>query len=313
MQFGERHSPLSTSARKAATPTGAILNYLYALAEFECRLALLAVGLDPGLGWAHRDAPYRDSAALDLLEPLRPLVDQYAVSLLRSRTFSRREFAESPVGHVRLTADLAGALSSTLPIWERAASAHAEQIARLLARSGGLAVRVPGARTRGSRGGGASLGRRTGAQQMARPIPSTCRACGVVLEDAYRIYCRHCILGFKADRTAKLVSAARVTLAEMRSSGTDPAQTAEAKAKRVALYVEQKDRARAWLRENPGPHDPAVYRSEVLPGLTKVTLSQMMRATGLTSGYCWKIRRGERIPHPMYWEARRALVEIQDS
>ena len=46
--FGERHSPLTTSPRRAATPAGAILNYLYALAEFECRLALLAVGLDPG-------------------------------------------------------------------------------------------------------------------------------------------------------------------------------------------------------------------------------------------------------------------------
>ncbi|MGH9322196.1 MAG: CRISPR-associated endonuclease Cas1, partial [Vicinamibacteria bacterium] len=77
--FTERQSPLSTSARKAVTPAGAMLNYLYALAESECRLALLAVGLDPGLGWAHRDAPYRDSAALDLLEPLRPLVDDYVM------------------------------------------------------------------------------------------------------------------------------------------------------------------------------------------------------------------------------------------
>ncbi|MGH9195010.1 MAG: CRISPR-associated endonuclease Cas1, partial [Acidimicrobiia bacterium] len=55
LTFGDRHSPLSASPRKAATPASAILNYLYALAEFECRLAVLAVGLDPGLGWAHRD------------------------------------------------------------------------------------------------------------------------------------------------------------------------------------------------------------------------------------------------------------------
>jgi predicted KAP-like P-loop ATPase len=27
----------------------------------------------------------------------------------------------------------------------------------------------------------------------------------------------------------------------------------------------------------------------------------MMRATGLSSGYYWKIRHGERIPHPIYW------------
>jgi len=210
---------------------------------------------------------------------------------------------------VRLTADLAGALSSTLPIWERAASAHAEQIARLLARSAGLAVRVPGARTRGSRGGGASLGRRTGAaQQKTRPIPSACRACGVVLEDADRIYCPDCIPGFKADRTARLVSAARSVLAEMRRSEHDPAQSEEAKAKRVAAYRKRKEAARAWERENPGPHHPDAYRLEILPRLAMATLPQTMRATGLTSGYCWRIRRGERIPHPMYWGALHELA-----
>jgi hypothetical protein len=102
---------------------------------------------------------------------------------------------------VRLTADLAGALSSTLPMWERAASAQAERIVRFLAKSGDLAVRVPSARTRGSRGGSASLGRRTGAaRQKPPPIPSACRTCGVVLEDAERVYCPDCIHVFKAER-----------------------------------------------------------------------------------------------------------------
>jgi len=51
-----------------------------------------------------------------------------------------------------------------------------------------------------------------------------------------------------------------------------------------------------------GPHDTQAYRAEI-PSLAGATLPQMIRATGLTSGYCWKIRRGERIPHPMYWGA----------
>jgi hypothetical protein len=86
----------------------------------------------------------------------------------------------------------------------------------------------------------------------------------------------------------------------MRSSDQDPAQTNDAKAKRVAAYKARRAAARAWGRKNPGPHDPEVYRTEILPLLAGVTSSRMMRATGLTSGYCWKIRRGERIPHPMY-------------
>ncbi|MGW3472654.1 CRISPR-associated endonuclease Cas1 [Saccharopolyspora sp. NPDC000995] len=40
------------------------------LAESECRLACLAVGLDPANGIHHADKPDRDSQALDLLEIL---------------------------------------------------------------------------------------------------------------------------------------------------------------------------------------------------------------------------------------------------
>lgn len=98
----------------------------------------------------------------------------------------------------------------------------------------------------------------------------------------------------------------------MRASEHDPAETAEAKAKRIAAYVKRKEDARAWEQENPGPHNPGMFRSEVLPNLASVTVPQMLRATGLTSGYCWKIRRGERVPHPMYWtvlrEFERALL-----
>lgn len=69
------------SPRKAATPINATLNYAYALAEAECRLALLAVGLDPGLGIMHADAKGRDSLALDIIEPLRPIVDRDILDL----------------------------------------------------------------------------------------------------------------------------------------------------------------------------------------------------------------------------------------
>src|SRR6266540_1949881 len=30
-------------------------------------------------------------------------------------------------------------------------------------------------------------------------------------------------------------------------------------------------------------------------------LPDLVRATGLTSGYCWRIRRGDRTPHAMDW------------
>jgi len=76
------------------------------------------------------------------------------------------------------------------------------------------------------------------------------------------------------------VSAALSVLAEMRGSEQDPAQTEEAKAKRIVAYKGRKEAARAWEQKNPGPHDRAEYRSEILPGLASVTLPQMMRANG---------------------------------
>jgi CRISPR-associated protein Cas1 len=57
----------TATTRPAATPINALLNYSYGLAEIECRLAALTVGLDPGMGIVHTDKKNRDSLALDLL------------------------------------------------------------------------------------------------------------------------------------------------------------------------------------------------------------------------------------------------------
>jgi len=310
---GDRRSPLSGSPRLAATPVGAMLNYLYALAEFECRLALLAVGLDPGLGWAHKDASYRDSAALDLLEPLRPQVDAHIAKLMAERVFSRREFIELPSGQVRLTRSLARDLAtSTLPRWEQAAGQCSEHVGGLIAASATTPVRTPGRKTRGSHGKGRStLGRRI-APSLARTrrIAAACRECGVVLDRADRVYCVDCLPRFKNERTARLVVAARNVLTQMRASEADPARSSEAKAKRIATNAQRRRDAVAWEQANPGRYDPEAFRSEILPRLQHATLPQMMTATGLTSGYCWRIRRGERVPHPMYWES---LQSIRDA
>ena len=73
--FRNRVSPLTGSPRLASNPLNAMLNYLYALLESEARLAVAALGLDPGLGVLHADTPARDSLACDVMEPVRPMVD----------------------------------------------------------------------------------------------------------------------------------------------------------------------------------------------------------------------------------------------
>ena len=93
-RYSTRTSPIARGPRVAVDPLNAALNLLFALGEFEARLALLTVGLDPGLGFAHADQPSRDPAALDLLEAIRPKVEAYAIVTFSSRTFARRDFIE---------------------------------------------------------------------------------------------------------------------------------------------------------------------------------------------------------------------------
>jgi CRISPR-associated endonuclease Cas1 len=78
--FGSRASALSGSPRLAVNPVNAILNYLYALLEAECRLAVAALGLDPEMGVLHMDTINRDSLACDLMEAIRPDVDAYVLA-----------------------------------------------------------------------------------------------------------------------------------------------------------------------------------------------------------------------------------------
>ena len=101
-RFGGRKSPLTGSPRVAVNPANAMLNYLYALLEAESRLALSAMGLDPGLGVLHADTPARDSLACDLMEAARPLVDAYVFDWITSEPLRREWFFEIRSGNCRL-------------------------------------------------------------------------------------------------------------------------------------------------------------------------------------------------------------------
>ena len=91
-----------------------MLNYLYALLESESRLALAALGLDPGLGVLHNDLRTRDSLACDLMESIR---HEFLLDWLRRTPLRREWFFEQRDGNCRLMADLASKLSETTHIW----------------------------------------------------------------------------------------------------------------------------------------------------------------------------------------------------
>jgi len=71
----------------------ALLSFLYALLSNTCASALQQAGLDPYVGFLHRDRPGRISLALDLMEEFRGLFcDRLALTLINTRIISAGDF-----------------------------------------------------------------------------------------------------------------------------------------------------------------------------------------------------------------------------
>jgi hypothetical protein len=67
--------------------------------------------------------------------------------------------------------------------------------------------------------------------------------------------------------------------------------------------------AREWQRSNPWPADLAAFEREIRPGLAAVAEPVLAAATGLSLGYCRRVKAGLASPHHMWWEALRALSD----
>lgn len=94
------------SRRPPLDAMNALLSFLYTLLTHDCRSACEAVGLDPAVGFLHRDRPGRPSLALDLMEELRaPLADRLALSLVNRRQLRAGDFRHMDGGAVLMTDD----------------------------------------------------------------------------------------------------------------------------------------------------------------------------------------------------------------
>lgn len=81
----------------------ALLSFLYAMLGHDARSACEAAGLDPAVGFLHRDRPGRPSLALDLIEELRSfLCDRLALSLINRRQVRAEGFEMLEGGAVRM-------------------------------------------------------------------------------------------------------------------------------------------------------------------------------------------------------------------
>jgi CRISPR-associated protein Cas1 len=94
------------SRRPPGDRMNALLSFLYTLLRHDVESALAGVGLDPAVGFLHRDRPGRPSLALDLMEELRPwLADRLALTLVNRRQLAASDFETQPTGGVWLDDD----------------------------------------------------------------------------------------------------------------------------------------------------------------------------------------------------------------
>ena len=79
-----------------------LLSFLYTLIMHDVRSALESVGLDPAVGYLHRDRPGRSGLALDMMEEFRPMADRLAVSMVNLGQMKAKGFTISQGGGVRM-------------------------------------------------------------------------------------------------------------------------------------------------------------------------------------------------------------------
>ncbi len=104
---GLRQSFVSGTNRHATHPVNAMLNYAYGVLEGQVRIAAVAAGLDPTIGYLHACRSGRVALVYDLMEPLRPQVDRMVLDFVQGRTFDPRDFVLTERGVCRLHPQLA--------------------------------------------------------------------------------------------------------------------------------------------------------------------------------------------------------------
>ena len=310
--LGDRHSPLTSSARRGVSPLNAMLNYCYGIAAAEARIACIAAGCDPGLGIVHADKQGRDSLVFDVLEPVRPHVDAYVFRLAREHTFASSDFFENRKGECRIMPPLTRQLSETASRWGQLVQPIAHGLARRFERAGASAVGSLPAISRELPADNPQsrlpllLRSRQLTQQARAPQAREqhrCRRCGANLAIKRRKYCPDCISSLPAMAS----DYARLALKRRQRSENGAGPSAETRQLMGDARSRRAAEIRAWEAAHPVIPASHVFTHSILPTLEGVPAQEVRDATALSISYCRRVLRGQFIPHPMHWDAIRAL------
>ena len=100
--FAQRASGISGNGYKATHPVNTILNYAYAILAGQVERALQIAGLDVAVGSLHADQDGRASLVYDLMEPMRPIVDQVIFNWMMMQRWRRADFVIDRQGVIRV-------------------------------------------------------------------------------------------------------------------------------------------------------------------------------------------------------------------
>ncbi len=90
----ERYRFRGRSMRPAQDPFNASLNYCYGVLYSKIEKALIIAGLDPYLGFLHRDDYNQKSMVFDFIEPYRPWADEVVFKLFSGKQMKDAHFKE---------------------------------------------------------------------------------------------------------------------------------------------------------------------------------------------------------------------------
>jgi len=249
----------------------------------------------------HVDTPNRDSLACDLMEPVRPQIDAYVLDWITRQPLHRGWFLEQRDGNCRMMAMLAKKLSQTATTWGRAVAPLAEWIAQTLwdsvRKSANDTKAVPTRLTQNRKRAAKGSMPQTADARRGMAHQNICADCGKPI----RKYSKHCTDCSLRNSTLALVQGAKLgrTL-----SHTEQAQARRSESKRRHDQLHRRwdpQGQPAWLTEE-------VYKHQIQPRLSTLTLSALASALGVSIPYASDIRRGRRRPHQRHWLSLANLI-----
>jgi hypothetical protein len=210
---------------------------------------------------------------------------------LTERSLRAADFHETREGACRLTPVVARELAEARLPWGRLVGVVAEDVARRLdtGQSGGRPLPTPASGRNRSAGRGPAA--RVSAIEAPRAATAACTRCGGPTSTGRKT----CSVTCRGE--------AEVAAVELFRAGGPP-MTEAGRRRLGAKSVDLIRRAREWQNAN-GMRRPEDFREQIYPLLADVSIRELARRTGLSLAYCRQIKRGQVVPHPMWWGGTR--------